>query len=49
MHVVNANQKTQVDLLIKSINEQNKSCYTHVVNRNQNSESASMITHLIQQ
>ncbi len=49
MRVVNANQKTRVDLLIESINEQNKSCYTRVVDRNQNSESASMTTHSIQQ
>ena len=46
MRVVDANWKTQVDLLIKLINEQNKFCYICVVNRNQNSESASMI-HLI--
>ncbi len=49
MRVVDANQKTWVDLLIESINDQNKSCYTHVVDRNQNSESASMTTHSIQQ
>jgi hypothetical protein len=30
-----------VDLLIESINDQNKSCYTHIVDRNRNSESAS--------
>jgi len=30
-----------VDLLIESINNQNKSCYIHVVDRNRNSESAS--------
>ena len=41
LHTDYANQKTRVDLLIESINEQNKSCYTRVVDRNQNSESAS--------
>ncbi len=34
--------ETRVDLLIESINEQNKSCYTRVVDRNRNSQSATM-------
>ncbi len=47
MRVVDANQKTRVDFLIESINEQNKSCYTCVVDRNQNSESASMTRSIV--
>ena len=49
MRVVDANQKTRVDLLIESVNEQNKPCYTRVEDRNQNSEPASMTIHSIQQ
>jgi len=43
------NDKPIVDLLIEPVNEQNKPCYTRVVDRNQNSEPASMATHPIQQ
>ncbi len=39
---------TRVDLLIESINEWNRSRYTRVVDRNRNSESASMTTYSIQ-
>ncbi len=39
---------TRVDLLIESINERNRSRYTRVVDRNRNSESASMTIHSIQ-
>ncbi len=39
---------TRVDLLIEPVNERNRPRYTRVVDRNRNSEPASMATHPIQ-